>query len=124
MRFTHPNLQDVPLATMLHALADPARLAIVRKLAHDLDSAGQGLPCGCAAPDGMPRATMSNHFTILRNAGLILGQRQGTKVIHQLRRAEVEARFPGLLDAVLGADVGPGECPYAAARRGAPVGIS
>ena len=44
---------------------------------------------------------MSNHFTILRSSGLIEGRKEGTKVIHHLRRAEVDARFPGLLDAIL-----------------------
>lgn len=65
---------------------------------------GGGLACNCAAPEGLPRATISNHFTILRGAGLIEAHKEGTKVIHQLRRAEIDARFPGLLDAILGAE--------------------
>ena len=100
-RFTHPNLNDVPLASVLHALSDPARLAIVRKLDRDLSVRGGGLACNCAAPEGLPRATTSNHFNILRSAGLIEGRKEGTKMIHRLRRAEVDARFPGLLDVVL-----------------------
>lgn len=100
-RFTHPNLNDVPLASLLHALSDPARLKIVRVLDEDRAAEGEGLSCNCAAPDGLPRATVSNHFTILRSAGLVEARKDGTKVIHRLRRAEVDARFPGLLDAVL-----------------------
>jgi DNA-binding transcriptional ArsR family regulator len=103
-RFTHPNLNDVPLASVLHALSDPTRLSIVRNLDQNLEIRGDGLACNCAAPEGLPRATMSNHFTILRSAGLIEGRKEGTKVIHHLRRAEVDARFPGLLDAVLRAE--------------------
>jgi DNA-binding transcriptional ArsR family regulator len=99
-RFIHPNLQDVPLASMLHALSDPTRLAIVRRLNADLDN-GEGMACNCAAPDELPRATISNHFTILRSAGLIESRKEGTKVVNRLRRAEVDARYPGLLDAVL-----------------------
>jgi DNA-binding transcriptional ArsR family regulator len=102
-RFTHPNLNDVPLASVLHALSDPARLAIVRRLSDDLDCTGEGLACNCASPEELPRATISNHFTILRTAGLIESRKQGTMVINRLRRVEVEARFPGLLDAILGA---------------------
>jgi DNA-binding transcriptional ArsR family regulator len=102
-RFTHPNLSDVPLASVMHALSDPTRLAIVRKLDDDREQRGEGLACNCAVPEGLPRATTSNHFTILRAAGLIHGRKDGTKVIHRLRRDEVDARFPGLLDAVLGA---------------------
>jgi DNA-binding transcriptional ArsR family regulator len=103
-RFTHPNLRDVPLASVLHALSDPARLEIVRSLDEDLRKNGDGMPCNCAAPEGLPRATISNHFTILRSAGLIEGRKAGTSVIHRLRRAEVDERFPGLLNAVLHAD--------------------
>ena len=102
-RFIHPNLNDVPLASLLHALSDPARLEIVRKLDANTRAKGDGLACNCAAPEGLPRATISNHFTILRGAGLIEARKEGTKVIHRLRRPELDARFPGLLDAVLGA---------------------
>jgi DNA-binding transcriptional ArsR family regulator len=103
-RFIHPNLKDVPLASVLHALSDPARLEILRSLDADSKAKGDGLACNCAAPEGLPRATVSNHFTILRGAGLIEARKEGTKVIHKLRRNEVETRFPGLLDAILQAD--------------------
>lgn len=102
-RFTHPDLKDVPLETMLHALSDPTRLAIVRRLNDDLTARGDGLACNCAVPKELPRATMSNHFTVLRSAGLIESRKEGVMVINCLRRAEIDRRFPGLLDAVLGA---------------------
>jgi DNA-binding transcriptional ArsR family regulator len=103
-RFIHPNLSDVPLASVLHALSDPARLAIIRKLDCDRAATGDGLACNCAAPEGLPRATMSNHFSILRSAGLIESRKEGTNVINRLRRKELDVRFPGLLDAVLNAE--------------------
>jgi DNA-binding transcriptional ArsR family regulator len=103
-QFTHPSLKDVPLASVLHALSDPTRLAIVRKLDREREAGDEGLSCSCAAPEGLPRATMSNHFTILRNAGLVEARKQGTMVIHRLRRTDVDGRFPGLLDAVLNAE--------------------
>ena len=102
-RFIHPNLNDVPLASLLHALSDPTRLKIVRALDADRTANGEGLACNCAAPEGLPRATISNHFSILRSAGLIEARKEGTSVIHRLRRSDVDARFPGLLDAVLNA---------------------
>ena len=105
-RFIHPNLNDVPLASVLHALSDPTRLKIIRALDRDHAQGGMGLACNCAAPDGLPRATISNHFTILRGAGLIAAHKEGTKVIHRLRRNEVDLKFPGLLDAVLKAEAG------------------
>jgi len=103
-RFIHPNLNDVPLASMLHALSDPTRLEIVHKLDADATATGEGLACNCAAPEGLPRATISNHFNVLRGAGLIEARKEGTKVMHRLRRPEIDARFPGLLDAVLRAE--------------------
>jgi DNA-binding transcriptional ArsR family regulator len=103
-RFIHPNLNDVPLASVLHALSDPTRLAIVRALDCDRDKRGEGLACNCAAPEDLPRATVSNHFTILRGAGLIESRKEGTNVINRLRRNDVDARFPGLLEAVLRAE--------------------
>jgi len=103
-RFIHPNLNDVPLASVLHALADPTRLKIIRALDRDHAQQGPGLACNCAAPEGLPLATISNHFTILRSAGLIDAHKEGTKVIHRLRRDEVDLKFPGLLDAVLKAE--------------------
>lgn len=101
-RFIHPDLKDVPLASVLHALSDPTRLAIVRRL--HLDGGCQGLACAAAAPEELPRATTSNHFTMLRSAGLIESRKQGVMVINRLRRSEVDSRFPGLLDAVLRAE--------------------
>lgn len=103
-RFIHPNLSDVPLESVLYALSDPTRLEIIRRLDEDRSGQGEGLSCSCAAPEGLPRATMSNHFDILRSAGLIECRKVGTKVVSKLRRADLDARFPGLLDAVLRAE--------------------
>jgi DNA-binding transcriptional ArsR family regulator len=103
MRFIHPNLNDVPLASVLHALSDPTRLAIVRRLDEDGERKGEGLACNCAVAEEMPRATVSNHFNVLRSSGLIESRKDGTRVVNCLRRADIVARFPGLLDAVLAA---------------------
>ena len=103
-RLIHPNLKDIPLESVLHALSDGARLAIVRALNENCESEGEGLCCSYAAPEGLPRATVSNHFSVLRSAGLIEGRKEGTKVIYKLRRAELDARFPGLLGAILSAE--------------------
>ena len=96
--FIHPRLDDVPLAAALHALADPCRLAIVRRLA-----GGDELSCSAAGDcHEVPKSTLSNHFKILRAAGLIRTRPAGRDHLSTLRRDEFEARFPGLLDAVLG----------------------
>lgn len=94
--FTHPRLDDVALATALHALADPARLAVVRRLSEDGE-----LTCSAAGCLDVPKSTLSNHFRILRDAGLIRTRSSGRDHLSTLRRDEFEARFPGLLGTVL-----------------------
>jgi DNA-binding transcriptional ArsR family regulator len=94
--FPHPRLEDVPLTAALHALADPSRLAIVRRLAEEGE-----LSCSAAAAGDVPKSTLSNHFRILRGAGLIRTRPSGRDHLSSLRREEFDARFPGLLDTVL-----------------------
>lgn len=92
---THLQTHEIALAAVLHALGDPARLTILRNLlAH-----GE-MSCAAAAGPDMPKSTQSHHFRILRNAGVIRTRRQGVYYMSRVRRADLEARFPGLLDAV------------------------
>lgn len=102
--FVHPDLKDVSLDALLAALADPDRRAIVRALAADRQCAGAGLSCSGAAPAHLPKGTMSAHYARLRAAGLVRATRKGVEVIHTLRCDEVNARFPGVLTAVLAAE--------------------
>lgn len=95
----HPDLADVSLTAVLFALSDPARLELVRELA------GQGplTVAQCQATGGsVPKSTFSHHLKTLREAGLVRNEPAGRRRTVTLRRAEVDARFPGLLDAVLG----------------------
>jgi DNA-binding transcriptional ArsR family regulator len=94
--FAHPRLDDVALAAALHALSDPTRLAIVRRLA-----VGGELSCSAAARHDVPKSTLSNHFRILRGAGLLRTRSAGRDHLSTLRREEFDARFPGLLETVL-----------------------
>ena len=96
--FTHPRLDDVPLDLALHALADSNRLAIVARLA-----VAEGLSCSNSGPCDMslPKSTLSNHLKTLRAAGLIETTQCGREMINVLRRADFDARFPGLLATVL-----------------------
>jgi DNA-binding transcriptional ArsR family regulator len=95
--FVHPPIDDVPLESVLYALADPARLAIVQALTEG----GCPLNCSAAAPERLPKSTMSHHYQVLREAGLIRSERRGTEVVNTLRCEEMEGRFPGLIPAVL-----------------------
>jgi len=89
-----PELDAIELADVLHALSDPTRLEIVRGL--DDDGERQ-----CGSFDlGLTKATRSHHFKVLREAGLTFTRLEGTARYVTLRRAEIDAKFPGLLDAV------------------------
>ncbi|MBV8813636.1 MAG: helix-turn-helix transcriptional regulator [Verrucomicrobia bacterium] len=93
-QYFHPPMRDVTLATVLQALSDPCRLSIVRALAH-----GEELACHEIALD-VSKATRSHHFDVLREAGLIFTRIEGTKCMTSLRTAELDKRFPGLLDLI------------------------
>jgi DNA-binding transcriptional ArsR family regulator len=89
-----PEIEAVELADVLQALSDPARLEIVRALAAEGERQ-------CGTFDlGLTKATRSHHFKVLRAAGVTDTRIEGTARFVSLRRDELEARFPGLLDAV------------------------
>jgi DNA-binding transcriptional ArsR family regulator len=98
---SHPPAEALELPAVLHALSDPVRLQIVRSLAREG-------PCNCgmfAVP--VAKSTLSHHLRVLREAGLTLTEPNGTQRVVSLRRDDVDARFPGLLDAVLAATAVP-----------------
>ncbi|WP_288132015.1 helix-turn-helix transcriptional regulator [Microbulbifer sp.] len=94
--FKHPDPSDFVLERVLYALSDPVRLEIVRKLAETEEAS-----CG-ELDGGRPKSSMSHHFRVLRDSGLVCTYGVGTTHMNSLRREDVEKRFPGLLDAVLG----------------------
>lgn len=98
-----PTLVDQPatdaleLTTVLQALGDPMRLRIVRELAGC--EVGE-LTCG-SIDLGISKATRSHHYRVLREAGVTNTRVEGTHRYVSLRRDDLDARFPGLLDAIL-----------------------
>jgi DNA-binding transcriptional ArsR family regulator len=95
----HPEAAEISLSQVLHALSDPIRLRLVRCLS----DAGVEQQCG-ALYNSMSKSTLSHHFKVLREAGVIFSRPEGTRFMNSLRREDLDARFPGLLDAVLKAD--------------------
>ncbi len=94
----HPDLHDVELTAVLFALSDPTRLELVRLLA--AEGPQTVAQCQIADPD-VPKSTFSHHLKTLREAGLIRNEPYGRQRTISLRRTELDARFPGLLDSVL-----------------------
>lgn len=96
--FERPEPESLSLETILRALGDADRLMIVRRLAQ-----GDELCCRTAGGPELPKATLSRHFKTLRQAGLVETRKDGQAHLSRLRRECVDAKFPGLLDAVLNA---------------------
>jgi DNA-binding transcriptional ArsR family regulator len=96
-----PPVESLDLTSVLQALGDPARLRIVRVLAAEGE-------CACGTVElNLSKATRSHHFKVLREAGVTHTRIEGTHRFVVLRRDDLEARFPGLLDAVLAAQALP-----------------
>jgi DNA-binding transcriptional ArsR family regulator len=98
----HPSMDDVRLEAILHALSDPVRAAIFAQIA------GVGCVETCAVFASMgdrviPKSSLSQHFKVLREAGLIHSERQGVEMHNTSRCGEVDQRFPGLIPAILNA---------------------
>ncbi len=98
-RFVHPMKEDITLAGVLDALGDPTRLKILKKLLGEHDG---GLSCSSAAPCAvMAKSTLSHHFRVLRDSGLIRTTKQGVENLNTVRREELNERFPGLLKTIM-----------------------
>jgi DNA-binding transcriptional ArsR family regulator len=97
----HPARADIRLEAVLHALSDPVRLQLVRFLS----GLGEGEEAPCSALDlAVTKSTTTHHYRVLREAGLISQVYRGTAKMTTMRRADLDALFPGLLDTVLTAD--------------------
>jgi DNA-binding transcriptional ArsR family regulator len=95
----HPATEDIRLSDVLYALSDPTRQSIVRDLAQKA-----GMECNCKDFDlDVAKSTVSHHMKVLRESGLTRTHLSGTMSFISLRREDLDARFPGLLDAILGA---------------------
>lgn len=98
----HPDIDNITVEGILHALSDPVRVAIYA------DMAGAGCAQTCSTflqviDRSIPKSTLSQHFRTLREAGLIRSERQGVEMLNTTRCGEIEQRFPGLLTAIMNA---------------------
>jgi DNA-binding transcriptional ArsR family regulator len=97
-----PVAADFQLPRILAALADPHRLAAVRYVARNGESWCTQVMQEAGLP--MTKSTFSHHLRILRESGVLTKRIQGTKGYVQLRKDDLDSRFPGLMDSVTGAD--------------------
>src|SRR5271167_1083004 len=92
----HPSIREVTVEGILHALSDPVRVAMFAGIV------AQECPQNCSnflrvCNKSIPKSTLSQHFKILREAGLIRSERHGVEMRNVSRCTELEQRFPGLL---------------------------
>jgi len=96
-QYPSPDMDDVQLLDILRAISDPVRLHIVQVLA-------DGEPHSKSKPEwglDLQKSTMAHHFRALREAGVTRLKIDGRNHTIQLRRVELDAKFPGLIDALL-----------------------
>ena len=96
----HPAVEDVPVEAILHALSEPVRVAILA------DIIGQECSQNCSTflnfrEKPIPKSTLSQHLKILREAGLIRGERRGIEMHNTSRCAEIDQRYPGLIATIV-----------------------
>jgi DNA-binding transcriptional ArsR family regulator len=95
----HPAIEEVTVEAILHALSDPVRVAIFAEIV------GQECTQKCSSflpvsGEAIPKSTLSQHFKILREAGLIRGERRGVEMHNVSRYVEIDQMYPGLLAAI------------------------
>lgn len=89
-----PDLAEISLSTVFAAVGDPVRLSIV---AHLIDLGRNGESACVSFALSISKSTLSRHFKVLREAGVIRQRDEGNRRLNRLRTEELEARFPGLL---------------------------
>lgn len=93
--YVHPSVGDLTLPSVLAAMSDPTRLEMLRRLADGAEHDSLTLA------DDLPRSTLTYHTRVLREAGVTRTRGVGRSCVISLRTDDLEARFPGLLPAVL-----------------------
>jgi len=91
----HPEVAEMDLGTLMAALSDPLRRRVVTELVVQPQDAERT----CASFElPVSKSTCTHHFRVLRESGLVKDVNHGNRRGVTLRRAELEGRFPGLLD--------------------------
>jgi DNA-binding transcriptional ArsR family regulator len=96
MTAVEPTRDQLRLPAVLEALANPLRLQAVARLSREPTVSG----CAALMPE-VSKSTASHHLRILRDSGIMSVIRDGRYLRLTLRRDDLDATFPGLLDTIL-----------------------
>ncbi|EPH44044.1 helix-turn-helix domain-containing protein [Streptomyces aurantiacus] len=98
MSYRHPERDQIRVDGVLTALGNPLRLSVIRLL----DAGGDHNCTSVLNTLGVPaKSTMTHHWRVLRESGVIRQRPSGRENLLTLRREDLDARYPGLLDAIL-----------------------
>jgi len=98
----HPSLNEITVQGILYALSDPVRARIYAELAQ----ADCAMNCSAFVVNGnlkLPKSTLSQHFKILREAGLIRSERKGVELKNSTRCQELKKKFGPMVVGILNA---------------------
>ena len=98
----HPSPDDIKVEGILHALSDPIRVQIFAQIAQ------AECPQTCStflelSDRVVPKSTLSQHFKVLRDAGLIRSERRGVELHNSTRCEELQERFGPLIQSIIDA---------------------
>jgi DNA-binding transcriptional ArsR family regulator len=98
----HPHPDEITVQGILYALSDPVRVRIFI----GLSKAECSQNCTAftnVAETPLAKSTLSQHFKILREAGLVRSERKGVELQNSTRRSELGPRFGPMIRAILAA---------------------
>lgn len=98
----HPSMDEVTVEGVLYALSDPVRVQIYMQLAM------ADCPKSCSTfltvkKETLPKSTLSQHFRVLREAGLIMSEKKGVELHNRTRCAELKKKFGPMIESIVGA---------------------
>lgn len=97
----HPPLEEITVQGILYALSDPVRVRIFMQLSQQADCAQN---CSAFLKVGkveLPKSTLSQHFKILREAGLIRSERKGVELKNHSRCGELKKSFAPMIQTIV-----------------------
>jgi DNA-binding transcriptional ArsR family regulator len=98
----HPPVSAITVQGILHALSDPVRVRIFVQLTAAECPQNCSMFCNIGSIP-LPKSSLSQHFKILREAGLIRSERKGVELQNRTRCSELKDKFGGLVTAIVAA---------------------
>ena len=98
--YHHPTVKDITVEGILHALSDPVRVQIFMELA-SAECAKNCTTFKIVKKAPLAKSTLSQHFMILREAGLIISERKGVELKNHTRCAELKPKFGTMINGII-----------------------